>query len=373
MTSPRAGTLRISASRFFDGDTMHGPTAVDIEDGTVTGMEPCAADEAEHHLLVPGLVDVQMNGWDSVEVAGADAGSMETLGALLAREGTTHWLGTVITDSLGRLTERLRQLDGIVSRGTTGAVGIHVEGPFLGRATGAHPREHVVPISREWIASLPPSVRMVTMGAELGGFAQAARQLVQAGVVVSIGHSRPDAPQFDAAVEAGSTMVTHLFNAMSGVHHREDGLALSALTDPRVRMGLIADMAHVSPAAVRLAFLAKPHDVALVSDSVAWNGRWASARGVTVTDGAPRLPDGTLAGSSTSLLGCVRNVVSRCGVDISTALRAATSTPARLIGRDDIGCIRVGQRFSAVSLTPDLGVSEVWRGLQSSRGNSTHR
>ena len=352
---------------------MHGPTAVEIEDGIVTRTEPCYATRVEHHLLVPGLVDVQMNGWDTVEVAGADADSMEKLGALLAREGTTHWLGTVITDDLGRLAGRLMQLHGIVSRGGSGAVGIHVEGPFLGRATGAHPREHVVPISHDWIASLPQSVRMVTMGAELDGFARAAGQLVQSGVVVSIGHSRPDARQFDAAVEAGARMVTHLFNAMSGVHHREDGLALSALTDSRVRVGLIADMAHVSPAAVRLAFLAKPHGVALVSDSVAWNGRWASARGVKVTDGAPRLPDGTLAGSSTSLLGCVRNVVKLCGVDISTALRAATTTPARLIGREDIGCIRTGQRFSAVSLTPDLGVSEVWRGLQSSRGNSTLR
>jgi len=365
--------MRITASRFFDGDTMHGPTAVDVEDGIVTGTEPCKPGEVVHHLLVPGLVDVQMNGWDAVEVAGADADSMETLGTLLAREGTMHWLGTVITDDLKRLAERLAQLDVIVSRGTSGAVGIHVEGPFLGSATGAHPREHVVPISHDWIASLPPSVRMVTMGAELEGFARAASQLVQSGVVVSIGHSRPDSRQFDAAVEAGARMVTHLFNAMSGVHHREDGLALSALTDPRVRVGLIADMAHVSPAAVKLAFLAKPNGVVLVSDSVAWSGRWASARGVKVTDGAPRLPDGTLAGSSTSLLGCVRNVVRLCGVDISTALRAATSTPARLVGKEDIGCIRTGQRFSAVSLTPDLGVSEVWRGLQSSRGNSTHR
>jgi len=347
--------MRITASRLFDGDTMHGPTAVDVEDGIVTGTEPCKPSEVEHHLLVPGLVDVQMNGWDAVEVAGADADSMETLGTLLAREGTMHWLGTVITDDLKRLAERLAHLDVIVSRGTSGAEGIHVEGPILGSATGAHPREHVVPISHDWIASLPPSVRMVTMGAELEGFARAASQLVQSGVVVSIGHSRPDSRQFDAAVEAGARMVTHLFNAMSGVHHRD------------------ADMAHVSPAAVKLAFLAKPNGVVLVSDSVAWSGRWASARGVKVTDGAPRLPDGTLAGSSTSLLGCVRNVVRLCGVDISTALRAATSTPARLVGKEDIGCIRTGQRFSAVSLTPDLGVSEVWRGLQSSRGNSTHR
>ncbi|MFM8602127.1 MAG: N-acetylglucosamine-6-phosphate deacetylase [Actinomycetota bacterium] len=373
MTSPAAGILRVSASSFFDGDTMHGPTVVTVEEGTVTDIAPFGGSGTDHHLLVPGLVDVQMNGWDTVDVAGADPASMERLGGLLALEGTTHWLGTVTTDSLPRLSDSLERLDQVVRGGTTGAVGIHVEGPFLGSATGAHPREHVVPVSHDWIGSLPRSVRMVTMGAEQDGFARAAGQLLGAGAVVSIGHSRPDAAQFDAAVSAGATMVTHLYNAMSGVHHRDDGLALSALTDPRVRVGLIADLAHVSASAVRLAFLAKPNDVVLVSDSVAWNGSWASARGVTVRDGAPRLPDGTLAGSSTSLLGCVRNVVRHCGVDISTALRSATTAPARLIGRGDIGCIKVGQAFSAVSLAPDLDVSEVWRGLQSSRGNSTHR
>lgn len=364
--------MQIAAASLFDGDTMHGPTQLTVEDGIVTSIKPCPPASATHHLVAPGLVDLQMNGWDTVDVAGADRDSIDVLDGMLASEGTMHWLGTLTTDSLQRLTAKLELLHTIVADGGTGCMGIHLEGPFLGAATGAHPRSHVAPMDRGWITSLPSSVRLVTMGAEIEGFGDASGLLGARGTVVSIGHSRPDARQFGAAVAAGASMVTHLFNAMSGVHHREDGLALLALTDRRVRVGLIADMIHVSPAAVQLTFLAKPQGVCLVSDSVAWNGTWAVARGVTVEQGAPRLPDGTLAGSSTSLLGCVRNVVTRCGVDISTALRAATSTPARLIGREDIGVITVGSRFTAVSLDEHLGVSAVWRGLQSARGNSTH-
>lgn len=351
---------------------MHGPTSLTIDDGMVASIQACPPDDAEHQLVVPGLVDLQMNGWDTVDVAGAERDSLALLDGMLAAEGTAYWLATLTTDSLARLTAKIGLLDAYVSDGATGAVGIHMEGPFLGTATGAHPRAHVVAVDHGWITGLPASVRMVTMGAEADGFGEASRVLCRNGTVVSIGHSRPDARQFENAVSAGATMVTHLFNAMSGVHHREEGLALIALTDERVRVGLIADMTHVSHAAVRLAFLAKPHGICLVSDSVAWNGAWATARDVTVVDGAPRLPDGTLAGSSTSLLGCVRNVVTRCGIDLSTALRAATSTPARLIGRDDIGGIRVGSRFAALALDDQLGVSAVWRGLQSERGNSTH-
>ena len=165
--------------------------------------------------------------------------------------------------------------------------------------------------------------------------------------------------------------MTHLYNAMSGVHHRQDGVALSALTDPRVTAGLIADMCHVSAPAVRLAFLAKPAEIALVSDSIAWNSQWANRMSVEVRDGAPRLPDGTLAGSSTSLAECVRRTVQMAGVDISVALRAATSTPARVVGRTDVGHLVTGRSCDIVAFDRDLHVCATWSRLVSSRGTTT--
>lgn len=138
-------------------------------------------------------------------------------------------------------------------------------------------------------------------------------------------------------------MVTHLWNGMSGIHHRDDGMALAALLDDRVATGLIADMTHVRPEAVALAFRAKRgRGVVLVSDTVAWESEWARTRGVTLVDGAPRLHDGTLAGSATPLAECVRRAVQISSVELVSALRAATSSPADVIGDGSVGRIRVG-------------------------------
>ena len=156
---------------------------------------------------------------------------------------------------------------------------------------------------------------------------------------------------------------------MSGVHHRDDGVALSALTNDAVVGGLIADLVHVSPDAVSLAFKAKGRDsIALVSDSVAWNSEWAKRRGVILRDGSPRLPDGTLAGSSTPLAECVRRTIVGCGVSVSDALRAATSTPARVLGYPQIGTVAIGHSASLVCFDESLHVSQTHRRLVFQRG-----
>jgi N-acetylglucosamine-6-phosphate deacetylase len=167
-------------------------------------------------------------------------------------------------------------------------------------------------------------------------------------------------------------MVTHLYNGMSGVHHRDDGVALAALTDDRVVAGLIADNVHVSPRAIRLAFAAKTaRRICLVSDSIAWESAWARNAGVSIVGGAPRLPDGTLAGSSATLASCVRNVIALSGVDTCDALTSATSTPADLMGFPQTGRIRVGDRAEILCLDTDLHVAEAHRGLVSTRGSET--
>ena len=157
-------------------------------------------------------------------------------------------------------------------------------------------------------------------------------------------------------------MVTHLFNAMSGVHHREGGVALWALTEPNLVVGLIADGVHVDPLAVRLAFSAKTAaGVALVTDAVAWNTGGFADRPITVVDGAPRLPDGTLAGSILTMDRAVRTCV-EAGVALEDALVAASRTPARTLGALDRGAIAAGLRADLVVLDTSLHVEETWVG-----------
>lgn len=355
---------RVSAERFFDGHRMSGPTTVELDgDGIVRAISPCSG-RADHAVLCPGLVDLQMNGWEDVDVAGAAPSDLARLDEMLWREGTSHWLGTIVTAPLPSMTETLVRLNS--ARGDVpGMLGIHTEGPFLGGRPGAHDTSHIVAVDEPYLSHLPPSVRLVTLAAEAAGARAAIESLVARGVCVSIGHSAPTRHEWDLAVAAGARMVTHLFNGMSGVHHRDGGLALWALVDDRVTCGLIADAHHVADEIVALAFASAPARVVLVSDSVAWRSPWALSHGVSIDSGVAALPDGTLAGSATSVLGCLRHAVVDVGVDLEAALLAATSRPAELIGRGDdamrVGSIAVGHRCDVLALDEGLRVAERFR------------
>jgi N-acetylglucosamine-6-phosphate deacetylase len=223
----------------------------------------------------------------------------------------------------------------------------------------------VVPVDLDWLAALPPVVRLVTLGAEQPLAAEATRLLVDRGVVVAIGHSGADAAQATRMKDAGARMATHLFNAMSPLGHRAPGVVGTVLTDPRVTPSLIADGVHVDPVALLLAFAAK-RSVVLVTDSVAWRtGRFQGSGGQRLAlgpDGAPRLADGTLAGSALTMDAAVRFVVERCGIPLARALQSASTVPASLLGLHDRGVLAAGRRADLVALGPDLRVEEVWAG-----------
>jgi N-acetylglucosamine-6-phosphate deacetylase len=358
----------IVSRQFFDGEELHGVTRLVIEDGVVLHWEPTQRTE-DFFLISPGLVDVQMNGFGANDVAVANTATLLALDDELARHGTTSWCATFVTAPLDRMSGIIEKLHSIWDENVVpGFLGVHVEGPFLGHVPGAHRPEWIIPIDMDWLESLPASVAIITMGAEQEFIVPAVQLLLSKGIVTSLGHSRPTDEQSTAALNAGASMVTHLFNGMSGIHHRDDGLALSALLDSRVRLGLIADMVHVSPQAVALAFAAAgDRRVCLVSDSIAWQSTWAASRGIERREGAPRLPDDTLAGSSTPLSECVSAVVHRSGVPLLQALRAATSTPADLLGRRDVGRLTIGQPADFVAFDDSLHVVNTWRRLPSTR------
>jgi N-acetylglucosamine-6-phosphate deacetylase len=350
-------------------DGFRGPSVVAVDDaGLISSIEPATAPTPDV-TLVPGFVDLQVNGLGDIDVAAARGDDWQRISDLLLDQGVTAWCPTIVTNALDRYAAPLGRIAEARRHAGSRIIGAHLEGPFLGGAPGAHPRHLLAPIDLDWLAALPDIVRLVTLAPELPLAVEAIRLLVARGIVVSLGHSTPSPTAVDAAVAAGATMVTHLFNGMSGVHHRQPGLAAGALVEDRLAVGLIADLVHVHPLALRLAFRAKPSDkTVLVTDAVAArSGRRCDVSmpaqlAVEVRDGAPRLADGTLAGSIVTMDQAIRNVVQGCGVTVEQAIRSASTNPARLIGCADRGELAVGRRADLVGLDGALRITGVWLG-----------
>ncbi len=359
-------TVIAARAAVVDGSLV-GPTEIVVDDGRITHVRP-AADRPGllDGVISPGFVDLQVNGIDDIDVARAAHADWDRLDALLISQGTTTWLPTLVSGPLPAYGASLARIAAAMARPAAGRptiAGVHLEGPFLGAARGAHPERFVIPIDLSWLASLPDHVRLVTLGPEQASAVEAIVSLIERGILVSLGHSCADEPQTLAAVDAGARMVTHLFNAMGPLHHRSPGLAAVALTDPRLAVGLIADGVHVHERMIRLAFTcARPRRVALVTDAVAWRAGSAGEVRMALADGAPRLPDGTLAGSALTMDAAVRFVVNRCGVPLADAVVAASTTPAALLGLEDRGRIAPGQRADLVVLDDDLQLGGVWIG-----------
>ena len=356
----------ITCNQFFDGENLHGPRRIVVTDVGLVESIDLHVGESEFPLISPGFVDLQMNGFDNVHVATASTEDLLRLDQALLDCGTTSWLGTIVTAPLEKMSSSLASLhESFQSLQVHGFAGIHVEGPFLGNAPGAHPVKHIIACDLDWISQLLPSVRLVTVAPEQTDVLAAIQAMKDQNITVSLGHSRPSKTQFEDAVEAGASMVTHLFNGMSGVHHREPGLAMWALNDERIACGLIADGVHVQTDALALAFRAAGSRICLVSDSVSWKSLSGPRPGIEIRDGAPRLSDGTLAGSCTPLAECVRRVVRECGVSLISALASATSVPADLVGLAGVGRITVGQKADLLALGSELSVLKAWRRLPS--------
>ncbi len=308
-----------------------------------------------------GFIDVQVNGHDDVDVATATDEEWPRLLSLLAAQGVTSWCPTLITAPLPLLEQRLAAVSARVGAEGPDLVGVHLEGPFLGSAHGAHPGVQEGPVDLDWLARLPDIVRIVTLGPERDKAPAAIEALVARGVVAALGHTEASSEVATRAVDAGATLFTHAFNASGCLHHREPGALGVALTDDRLVISLITDGIHVDPSMIKLAWRAKPAGgVVLITDGAAWRtGRLADA-GVQLVDGAPRLANGTLAGSALRLNDAVRYCVEVVGIELVDALAAASSTPARVLGLEDRGAIASGQRGDLVALDENLEVAATW-------------
>lgn len=334
------------------------PGEVVLDAGRIAEIRPASGPVADV-VVAPGFVDLQVNGVEDVDCGSPDA-DWARAGAHLARTGVTAWLPTLVSQPLDRYPARLDAIAAAMADAASDGdppapeiLGVHLEGPFLGGRRGAHRAEDVIALDLEWLRALPEHVRLVTLAPEQEGAGGAVELLAGRGVLVSLGHSAADLATTIAAVDRGARMVTHLFNGMAPLHHREPGILGAGLADDRLSAGLIADGVHVHHSLLPVVFRAKGAGrVALVTDAVAWRtGRLRDA-GVAVVDGAPRLEDGTLAGSVLTMDAAVRNVVD-AGVPLADALLAASATPATLLADHDRGRLRVGARADLVVLDAD--------------------
>lgn len=324
--------------------------------------------EATGLLVAPGLIDLQINGAFGHDFTGNPASIWE-VGAMLPRSGVTSFLPTIVSSPPDVTMRALEVLAAGPPKGYVGAapLGLHFEGPMLAPSRrGAHDERYLRTPSEDVIAgwSRDAGVRLVTLAPELPRAGEVIRELVANGVVVSAGHSDASFEQAVQAFAIGVTSGTHLFNAMSGFHHREPGLSGALLLETAPPTGLIVDGAHVYPGAVAAAWAARGADgLVLVTDAVAATGVQGGTTGLMLggqslsTDGSVIRDDtGRLAGSALTLDLAVRNLVAFTGAEPSAALVAASATPARVIGEPDRGDIRVGAAADLVILDDALEV-----------------
>ena len=318
--------------------------------------------------LAPGFLDVHYHGELILGAPQQAPALLERAARELLQGGVTGFLPTTVAWPAEELMTRVTALAeacASVSGGGAAALGLHLEGPWIAAdAAGAQPpggiRDCSLIEARQLLDRAHGLVRMVTLAPELPGAAALMAELGRRGVVAALGHSQADAAQVEVAVTQGARHVTHLWNAMSGLHHRAPGLAGAALADDRLSCDLICDGVHVHPLAVRLAARAKRERLLLITDRVSAGAGFGA--GTLLDDGtALRLADGRLAGSRLTLDRAVRNAVSFAAMTQLEAIAAVTLRPARLLGLErERGTLRSGARADLVVLDAAGGVAETW-------------
>ncbi|MBP3569229.1 MAG: N-acetylglucosamine-6-phosphate deacetylase [Lachnospiraceae bacterium] len=334
--------------------------------------------DAAGKYILPGLVDIHTHGRIGEDFSFSSVESLRKLLVSYAACGVTSVVGTTMTNEPEPVENSLRAMgEYIRAQGNAAGkyaedsqlpcaklLGIHMEGPFLGtEKKGAHDARFLRTPDWNWFKKMQKlsseSIRLVTIDPTLEGSEEFIKKCRENNSKVSIGHTSCDYEAAIRAGRAGADHVTHLFNAMSPLHHREPGL-IGAAMDNGMYMELICDGIHVHPAVVRMMFAAYPEQMVLISDSISAagmpEGEYASGgMKICVKDGKVTLEDGTIAGSAISLYDAMVNAI-RFGVPAEAAINSATYLPAKSVGMEQVaGSIAVGR-------TADfLVVDKEWR------------
>lgn len=347
----------------IDGDTIVA---------TGTGQAPAADDRIDvaGRRLVPGFIDLHCHGGGGHAF---DDGDDEITAALATHRahGTTRSVISLVANPIARLRESLEVVADLVEDDPL-VLGSHLEGPYLAiERRGAHNLEYLrMPDAYELeglISASRGTLRQLTIAPELPGALDAIDQLIAAGVTVGIGHTEADIETAREAFDRGATMLTHAFNAMPGIHHRDPGPITAAFEDQRVTIELILDGLHVHPHVAGMTFRAAPGRIALVTDAMAAAGssdgdyRLGSLN-VTVRDGLAMLSGtSTIAGSTLTQDRALQCAIDSADIAPVDAVAALTLTPARALGLGDrFGLLAPGFAADAVLLSEDWKVERVW-------------
>jgi len=342
------------------GELVRGD--VEVDGGTVVDVG--IAGGPRGRIAVPGFVDLQVNGFGGVDFLAASTGDYRRAGEALLQTGVTAYQPTFITAAESTIVEALGALP---EYGAPRILGAHLEGPFLSPdRLGTHPQSHRRDPDLDLLERLlePGGVTEMTVAPELPGAGAVIRRLLELGVVVSAGHTNATAEEAHQAFDLGISTTTHLFNAMRPFRSRDPGIIGAALTRREVFVQIIVDGHHLSDETVRLVWAAAGGRTALVTDATAGapNGGGTYQLGdveIEIANGAPPTrEDGVLAGTVLTMIEAVRNVHA-LGIPFEDAVGAATTVPARILGRTDVGVLEPGSPADVVVLDDRLEIVDV--------------
>ncbi|MBT2685357.1 N-acetylglucosamine-6-phosphate deacetylase [Bacillus sp. ISL-37] len=298
----------------------------------------------EESTVVPGFMDVHIHGAGGADTMDGTTEALTTMASILPEEGTTSFLATTITQDQKAITKALENAGDYIRHhnnpGKAEVLGLHLEGPFINESRkGAQPAQHIITPDIELFVKMQEAsgnnIRLVTLAPEKENGFELIAYLAENGVIASVGHSDATYAQMDEAVKAGATHVTHLFNGMRGMHHRDPGVAGAALLFDELKIEMIADGIHVVPEMLDLSIRAKGTDgVILITDSMRAkclkNGSYdLGGQEVRVADGKALLADGTLAGSILKMKDSLKNMMEFTGISLEEAVKLASENPAR--------------------------------------------
>jgi N-acetylglucosamine-6-phosphate deacetylase len=352
-----------------DGSIVAGRIRFDVTIASI-GQSDASSD-----YILPGFIDLQVNGSHGIDVMGASADGIIEISHQLAREGTTAWLPTAVTSPIDHIEKVHRAIGAAIERqkrdDCAGAriLGMHLEGPFISpMRLGAHPKLNLEPRGEpfERVMALE-HLKLVTLAPELPGADSAIRRLSSRGVVVSIGHTNATFEEASAGIAAGARMFTHLFNAMRPLNHRDPGVIAAALTNEVAMPAVIPDGVHVAPEILRLIFMVRTaRRMILTTDKVSLAGTapdasmTAGRERARIVNGAARLPDGTLAGGVISMLDGASVMVEKAGARVGEVGMMAATNPATLIGHMERGRLHPGAVSDIIVLSDALELKAVF-------------
>ena len=348
----------ISAATVLIDQELQKEVWLEIEDGVIKSINSGTTPEYDHRyegILIPGFVDIHCHGGGGAYFASLTDAEITQVIETHRAGGTVATLASLVTEPIPNLLEQIARLIPFAERGEI--AGIHLEGPYLSHARcGAHNPDLLRTPTVSEVQTLLDAgqgfIKMITIAPELDGALEVIEYLTNAGVIAAIGHSQSDAATAQAAIDRGASVVTHFNNAMPKVIDGPGTMNSAVLSELRASLELILDGEHVATNIVREVFEAAPNRIVLITDAMAAAGSTdgtyqISGLEVNVKDGVARLAsNGALAGSTLTMAKAFSHALNEIGVSITEAVHAASTLPALILGRSDLGEIAVGKSGS---------------------------